>query len=140
MNTANLIIREWLNGSLFPLSAFLTYVILTFINDTRIEVGKGWSRTEGIPTACALAWIFFCDTIRAGGVWVILRTQNDGHVLPMYMQWIINVAFTFSAAALIVTILRCTYLFSPPRWGHRYWVASAITTLLFLLISHFTLT
>lgn len=138
LNTANLIIREWLNGSLFPLSAFLTWVILVFINDTRKEVGSGWTSTYGIPTACSLAWIFLCETVRAGGVWIILRTQNDGHAVPLYVQWVINTAFMFSAAALVVTILRCTYLFSPPRWGHRYWIASAATTLVFLLISHFT--
>lgn len=138
LNTSNLLIREWLNGSLFPLSAFLTWVILVFINDTRLEIGPGWSKTDGIPTACALSWIFFCETIRAGGVWIILRTQNDGYLVPLYVQWTINAAFIFSATAMVVTILRCTYLFSPPRWGHRYWVASAITTLAFLLLSHFT--
>lgn len=138
MLKSNLIIREWLNGSLFPLSLFLTYVILVFLWDTRQEIGPGWQREKGIATACALAWIFFCESIRAGGVWFILRTTNDGHVISVWMQWIINIAFMFSAAALVITILRCTFLFSPPRWGHRYWVASAITTLLFLIASHLT--
>lgn len=132
----NLIIREWLNGSLFPLSAFLCFVICVFLHDTWREEGKGWRKTPGIATACCLAWIFFCESIRAGGVWWILRTMNDGQVVSIWTQWVINVAFMFSAGALVVTILRCTFLFSPPRWGHRYWLASAITTLCFLLLSH----
>lgn len=136
--SSNLIIREWLNGSLFPLSFFLTFAVVTFINDTRLEIGRGWARAPGIPTACALAWVFLCETIRAGGVWFILRLQNDGHVVPIWIQKSINGLFIFAAFALILVILRCTYLFSPPRWGNRYWVLSAIVTAWFLLISHFT--
>lgn len=134
----NLIIREWLNGSLFPLSAFLCYVICHFLYGTRAEIGPGWQKEDGVATACALAWIFFCESVRAGGVWWILRTQNDGHAVSVWMQWVLNIGFCFSAAALIATILRCTFLFSPPSWGHRYWIASALTTLVFLLVSHFT--
>lgn len=133
---SNLIIREWLNGSLFPLSAFLTVCILTFLYDTRKMFGKRWTREKGVATACSLAWIFFCESIRAGGVWLILRSQNDGVPVPDWVQHIVNVAFMFSAAGLIVTILRCTFLFSPPRWGNRYWMISAGTTVVFLILSH----
>lgn len=135
---SNLIIREWLNGTLFPLSSFLCYAICTFLWETRREIGTGWTREPGVATACGLAWVFLCDAIRAGGVWFILRLQNDGHHVPLWIQQVVNGLFIFAAFALVLTILRCTYLFSPPRWGHRYWIASAIATGVFLLASHIT--
>lgn len=133
---SNLIIREWLNGSLFPLSAFLCVCILTFLWDTRKIFGKGWHREKGVATACSLAWIFFCESVRALGVWYILRSQNTGRDVPDWLQHVINIALMFTAAAMVITILRCTFLFSPPRWGNRYWMVSAYTTLAFLILSH----
>jgi hypothetical protein len=137
--TNNLIIREWLNGSLFPLSLNLSLIIAVFLWDSYFaarESRQKWFNMDGVPTACALFWIFSLDGVRAVSVWVILRINNNGMEVPMWMRQTTNVALALAAFGLMLTILRCTYLFTPPRWGNRYWIYSLVSTLIFLMISH----
>ena len=135
---SNLIIREWLNGSLFPLSLNLSIIIAVFMWDSYIYAithKKRWFTLEGVPTACALFWIFTLDGVRAVSVWIILRFANDGHVVPEWVREWTNYALITAALGLVLTMLRCTYLFTPPRWGNRYWVYSLLSTLAFLVVS-----
>lgn len=135
----NLIIREWLNGSLFPLSMNLTIIISIFLWAAwreGIAEGVRWQSISGVPTGCFLWWTFGAESVRAGVVWVILRTANDGHAIPKWFELFSNLAFICAAFALGLAILRGTYIFTPPKWGHKFWVYSAISTLLFLLASH----
>ena len=136
---SNLIIREWLNGSLFPLSLNLSIIIAVFMWDSYIEClaqGKRWFRMSGVPTACALFWIFSLDGMRAVSVWIILRITNNGDEVPEWVREWTSAALVIAALGLVITMLRCTYLFTPPKWGNRYWIYSLCSTLLFLFISH----
>lgn len=138
----NLVLREWLNGSLFPLSANLAFIIGVFLWDSWLYSiahpdGSRWWKMDGVPTACALFWIFSLESLRAGSVWIILRITNDGHEVPHWVREFTNVLLVVGGAGLAIMILRCTYLFTPPRWGNRFWLYSLATTLAFLLLSHF---
>jgi hypothetical protein len=137
--SSNLLIREWLNGSLFPLSLNLSVVIAIFMWDSYVYAvthKERWFTLEGIPTACALFWIFSLDGVRAVSVWIILRLTNNGHPVPEWLREVTNYALLAAAFGLALTILRCTYLFTPPRWGNRYWIYSLLSTLGFLILSH----
>lgn len=131
----NLIIREWLNGALFPLSISLSVIISVFLFDTWRFHGKGWTTLPGIRVSCAMWWLFTAESIRAGLVWVLLRIQNDGQLVTDTLDVAVNIGFMFGATALIVAFLRCIFLFTPPRWGHVYWVLSVLITCGFLVLS-----
>lgn len=137
--SANLIIREWLNGSLFPLSMNLTVIISIFLWSAWHE-GKAkdirWQSIPGVPTGCFLWWTFGAESARAGTVWIILRASNDGHTIPRWFEICSNLIFITAAITLALAILRGTYIFTPPKWGHAFWVYSAISTTIFLLASH----
>ena len=137
--TNNLIIREWLNGSLFPLCGNLAFIILVFLIRSYIyRDKKSWWSTPGVPTGCALFWVFMMETVRAGWIWWILRTSNDGYEVEKWVRDVSNISFIIAATVLVATILRCTYLWSPPRWQGFFWQYSAASTLLFLFISYYT--
>lgn len=130
----NLIIREWLNGGLLPLNISLVLSIGLFLWTTRREYGPGWSKVDGVPTACALLWIFASDGIRAGLVWNILYKSN-AHA-PMIeaasvSMVLINIGLVLAGIAGLTATMRCIYLFTPPRLGHWYWLASIVATFLF---------
>ena len=134
----NLILREWLNGSLFPLSGNLAIIIGLFLQTAWVDakrVGIRFQNVDGVPTACALFWIFAAESVRAASVWYLLRTTNDGKVVSDLMRALSNLSLTVVAGILIITMLRCTALFEPPRFK-GFWIYSAISTLLFLIASH----
>ena len=136
---SNLIIREILNGSLFPLCINLSLVIGIFLVTTYLEAkesSESWWTMPGVPTGCALFWVFLLESVRAFSVWIILRTTNDGRLVPEWVRDWTNVSLIAAAAFLVVTMLRCTYLFTPPRWGNSFWIYSIMTTIAFLVLSH----
>lgn len=133
----NLIIREWLNGALLPLSVALAIIISIFLAETWWKHGRGWTGLPGIAVSCAFWWLFTAESIRAGVVWVLLRIQNDGQKVTAALDWYVNIAFILGATLLILAFLRCIYLFTPTRWGHRYWIASLFVTIVFLALSEF---
>ena len=137
----NLIMREWLNGSLLPLNLSLIFVIGLFLWDTYQENHRGWSVVAGVPVACALWWIFAADAVRAGTVWMILRLSNRIPAIAVLdpstgtaMAWA-NVALIMAGIAGVMASLRCAYLFTPKAWGHWYWIGTALVTLSFLGIT-----
>jgi hypothetical protein len=137
---ANLLIREWLNGALFPLSANLAVILTIFLWSAWREGRRRnirWQTISGIPTGCFLWWVFSAESIRAGTVWFILRAANDGQRVPPWFEVTANILFINAAIALVLAILRGTYIFTPPKWGHKFWIYSAISTALFLFVSHF---
>jgi hypothetical protein len=135
----NLVIREWLNGSLLPLTANLAFIIGVYLYQA-YQYGKShgftWTRLEGVPTACALFWVFLAESIRAGFVWILLRTTNDGFKVSPDFETFSNVSLIFGAAILVASVLRCTYIFTPPYYRRVYWVFSLVTTVSFLIVSH----
>lgn len=138
--TINLIIREWVNGSLFPLSLNMTAIVTVFLWSAWLESRKNlrsWRTVPGAQTGCFLFWVFGAESARAGIVWLILRTTNDGRVVPRWFEVCANVTFILAGITLVLAVLRGTYIFTPPKWGHVFWVYSAMSTIAFLLLSHF---
>lgn len=135
----NLILREWLNGSLLPLSLSLSLIIGVFLFNTWLASGGGWqwrwTEEKGIKVSCAFFWLFAYESVRAGTVWVLLRIANDGQRVTEWLDSMVNIAFVVGAAGLAVTFLRCCYLFTPESWGHRYWIGTLIFTIVFLVLS-----
>lgn len=132
----NLIIREILNGALLPLSVSLAVILSVSLFETWRRHGPGWTSLPGIKVSCAMWWLFLCEAIRAGIVWVLLRIQNDNQVVPCALDFAVNIGFVFGASGLIVAFLRCIYLITPPRWGHTYWLLTVTIMASFLLLSH----
>lgn len=135
----NLIIREWLNGSLFPLTANLAFIIGVYIWQTRqygLARAVNWRSLPGVQTACALFWVFGAESVRAGFVWIILRTTNDGYRMNAAFEAFANFALVVGASLLVFWTLRCTYIFTPPSIRRYYWIYSLALTTAFLLLSH----
>lgn len=134
------IIREWLNGGLVPLNVSLVIVIGLFLFDTFRLHGRGWSKVEGVRTACTLWWIFLADGIRAGLAWSLLRIEVGGRPPFDAHRFLspdnINLGFIFAGIIAVCASLNCIRLFTPPKWGHWYWIASAVSTAAWLLFTH----
>jgi hypothetical protein len=96
--------------------------------------GKGWTSQPGIQTACVLCWLFLAESVRAGIVWGILRSQNLNYPIEKYSNWT-NGFLILCGIILVATMLRCIYLFTPTQWGNRPWIACAIFTFAFLILS-----
>lgn len=118
----NLIIREFLNGGLFPLSVILAAIICIFLLDVRAVRGRNWRQADGVEVSCALGWLFTAEAIRAGCAWLILHTQNRGGD-PAQADLLFNVLFIISGVALFAAFIRCIYLFTPTEW--RRWIVYA---------------
>lgn len=135
----NLIIREWLNGSLLPLSVALAFIIGVFLFNTWRAHGGGlswaWTEDGGVKSACAFFWLFVFESMRAGTVWVLLRIANDGQRVTAALDYVVNITFIVSAAGLIIAFFRCCFIFSPNSWGHRYWIGALFVTIGFLVLS-----
>lgn len=131
----HLIVREALNGAAFPLSLFLTMSVCFYLWQTFVLYGPGWTRQPGVSTACALAWLFFAETCRAGSVWFILQANNDGRVIPQNTIFTLNCILAASTIVLVLAFLRCTFLFTPDHLGNMTWIMSFIVALLFVIIS-----
>lgn len=131
----NLIIHEWLNGGLLPLNLSLLLAIGHTLYLTRRIHGRGWTWVPGIPTACALWWIFFADGLRAGLVWLTLRQQNEGGSF-ITIDGTTTYFYILAAAIGVLASLRCIYLFTPKEIGHLGWIVSAISTVTFVVFSH----
>lgn len=131
-----LLIREWLNGGLFPLSFMLALILSVHMASAYQRVGAGWTKAPGVQTACVLFWIFTADAWRAGFVWFTLRIINDGGTLPAWVETATTMGFIATAVMLIAAMVRCIYQFTPARLGHSYWILSVAITVAFLIVSH----
>lgn len=131
-----LLIREWVNGGLFPLSFMLALILFVFMVNTWRIVGDGWAHAKGISTACVLFWIFSLDALRAGFVWFTYRVVNDGGVVPPWLETAVAAGFIATGVGLVVAMIACIYKFTPAKLGHSYWILSVCITIAFLLISH----
>ena len=148
-----------MNGGLLPLNLSLVVVIGLFlwaewreaILQTRsspltvflpIDSFSTFQRAEGVQTACALWWIFLADAIRAGAAWSILNFRLGVAPVPTAVEipvmgaiaWV-NAGFIIAGVVGLIASLRCIYLFTPPRWGHWYWIGSVVTTLVFQIVT-----
>lgn len=137
--TNNLVIREWLNGSLFPLSCNLALVLAVYVMQSYYEYDRSVTRMRSaneVRVACGLFWVFLADAIRAGWVFLILRFTNDVGTVPEWVRQWSNYSLIGAASVLCAAILWCTYLISPPRWKPWFWKFSLLTTVAFVIINH----
>jgi hypothetical protein len=130
----NAIIREVLNGSLFPLFIFLSLMIGHYLWDIFRKSGSlnGWRRANGSQTACVLFWLLLAEGIRSGNVWYLYRTDTvHMNVATTSVGLWSTLVFVVTATVLIATILRATYLFTPMDTPHRewWWRGSALVTI-----------
>lgn len=131
----HLVIREALNGAAFPLSLALTLAICFYLASMFASYGRGWTRQPGVSTACALAWLFLAETCRAGSVWFFLQAGNDGRRVSESTTFYLNCLLAASAVILVLSLLRCTYLFTPPRLGNAPWIVAILAATAFVSLS-----
>lgn len=134
----NTLIREWLNGSLVPLTINLTLVIGVYITQCFYESrrdGTKFRNTPGIQTACVLFWVFAAESIRASCTWFALRSMNTGIAISNAVSDVSAVLLITAAAVMIAAFLRCTYLFTPPFVRNLLWTYSLATTVIFIVLA-----
>ncbi len=166
----NLIIREWVNGGLLPLNISLVVIIGIFLWDEWVKSQypggwrelrihpyihirdhyRRWHRRSGVPTACALIWIFAADAVRAGSAWYILWVANNKLPVrpPVLESMWVSSGFIVAGVIGLVASIRCIYLFTPdwdapqwvpskmvPYWRHWYWVTSLMLTFAFQIFT-----
>lgn len=136
---SNLLIREWLNGSLLPLTLNLSIVIGVYLFHSVSDARRSNTRLSDVPgvkTAHVLFWIFLAESIRAGSVWFSLRAQNSGKAVPPHVQDVLDMLLVVCVVVLMAAVLRCTYIFSPPQIRGIFWIYSLTATIMFVLLSH----
>ena len=126
-------IRELINGALMITCGWCAAICGLYVFDAwRESTGDGeWRKHLGTKVACALAWVFAFESYRTGSIWSVYYTTDI--VAPTTGSFIQTVGFMVGGVGLIVAILWCTYLFSPPRYVNRLWQLSFINTVLFLV-------
>ena len=151
----NLIIREWVNGGLLPLNISLVIVVGLFLRDewVKSQYPGGWRELQhhpydhiknhywrwhkrsGVPTACALIWIFAADAMRAGSAWYILWTANNKVPTATSSVDDLWVSGGFMVAGIVglLASVRCIYLFTPEKLGHWCWILSVFVMIAFQL-------
>lgn len=137
--SSHLLIREWLNGSLLPLTLNLSIVIGIYLSQSFLDsrrFGRRFMNTPGIHTALVLFWVFFAESARAGSVWFSLRMQNAGREIPPDVGNLLNVMLVMCGVILVTAVLRCTYLFTPPKVRNVIWIYSLFVTVTFVILSH----
>lgn len=128
-------IREWLTGGLFPLSAMFAFILLIFMAENAAVYGKNWTRRPGVVSACIFFWWIGLHAIRTGIAWLTLKAVNDEGDVPAWLLDLAGTLFVLTGAGLIAITLKGIYHFTPARWGHRYWIASVVVTVAFLLFA-----
>lgn len=139
MLNLNMIIREWLNGSLVPLTTNLTLIIGVYIVQCFTDAkrsGTSWHSVPGIKTAIALFWIFLAVSIRASFTWIELRAMNSEGELTPTLAHVSSAMLVLGTAVLTAAVLRCTYIFTPKVARNIFWVYSLVVTALFLVVTH----
>lgn len=139
MHFYNLVIREWLNGALFPLNVALTFAIGVYLGQSFLEARNqcvSFRYMSGVQTACSLWWVFLCEAIRSGAVYASLNAGNRDVELPPQAQEFASVSLAVAALILCITLLRCIYLFTPRSWAGYFTFASVLVTCAFLIFTH----
>lgn len=128
-------LREILNGAVLSLSIVLLAIMCLYLLATYRMYGRGWSKESGTATACALAWMLFAEACRSGVVWYTLRAQNDGAELSETFRVTSDIVLVVAGVILVLSLLRCTFIFTPPHLGNWTWIFSLLLTSTFLSLS-----
>jgi hypothetical protein len=143
------LIREMINGSAMILFLTLTMMVSVFMWDTMVEYTKSryfvgtprdpsrsWTHAPGIPTACALWWVFIAETYRTGAVWSLYQIgkgQRDGGIFFDGGSYWTSYGYLLAGIALNAGLLRAIYIFTPPEWKSKVWIHAAIGAVVFVL-------
>lgn len=155
-------IREVINGAGMILFLTLSIMILTFLWDTWVENSsatifikrrqgmnppvRDWRTVPGVPTACALWWVFAAETYRTGAIWYLYNVGRHLHTSPyptatapgigVFGEAGFGTSFGYLVAgiAMICGLQRCIYIFTPPEWKKRVWVYASIGAVVFCLL------
>lgn len=165
------LIREVINGVGMVLFLTLTLLVMVFMWDTWVEnssymmllrsrsgltvTSRDWRETPGIPTACALWWVFAAETYRTGAIWWLYNVGRHHHRIQHTTDisgpgvGVFNEAGFFASFGYLIAgvmlcggLLRAIYIFTPPGWKHKVWVYASLASVLFILsptLYHYTL-
>lgn len=132
------LIREVINGMSMVLFFTLTFLTWIFMWDTFIDKAKpDWRHERGIPTACALWWVFAAETYRTGAVWWLYqlgKEQGSAGVFFTPDGYATSYGYLIAGAMLIGGLLRSIYIFTPPKWERRVWLYALTGSLVFCSI------
>jgi hypothetical protein len=145
--THQALIREMINGTAFILCLTLALMITVFLWDTWVIkwplTYHEWADVPGVPTACALWWIFASEAYRTANVWL---TYNLGKIeasadlgrtivgVGMFGGGTAasTVGYLLAGLVLNAALLRCIYIFTPPDWKRRVWLYAVVGALAFI--------
>lgn len=138
------LLREVTNGIAFILFFSHVLMISVFLWDTWVEKGPlpivRWQGVPGVPTACALWWIFAAEGYRACIVWmsyVLGRMPNGNTEIAKSIYFATNSvlsSFGYLIAGLVLctALLRGIYIFTPPDWKRRVWIYASMGAVTFV--------
>jgi hypothetical protein len=139
------LIREYINGVGMVLCMTLAIMITVFLWDTFLtsKDGRTWTHIPGVPTACALWWVFTAESYRTGSIWWLYNVGKYSHSSP-YPEpanigvfneagFIASFGYLVAGIMLCVGLLRAIYIFTPPVWKRKVWLYAAIASMAFIL-------
>lgn len=132
------LIRENVNGATSVTCLVLAAVVALFMIESRNE-GGDWRHLPGVPTACALFWVFTAEWYRTASIWWLYRNPATRHIASLNdnaigMGW--SLGYSISGILLIMGLLRAVYMFTPPLFQESLWRITFIYIVMFLIGSH----
>jgi hypothetical protein len=139
------LIREVINGFCMILFLTLSLMVLVFMWDTWIASNstRDWRGAPGMPTACALWWVFAAETYRTGAVWVLYNIGRSHNTSPYPTANNIGIGvfgdagywstfgYLIAGFMLVGGLQRAIYIFTPPSWNRRIWLYSTLSASVF---------
>jgi hypothetical protein len=146
--THQALIREVINGFCMVLFLALTLMVLVFMWDTWVVTNpkRDWRTAPGMPTACALWWIFAAESYRTGAIWALYNIGKHDHRSPFPTADAAGIGvfgeagfwstfgYLTAGVMLIVGLQRAIYIFTPPEWKRKVWLYATISAGIFCLI------
>lgn len=134
------LIREVINGFCMVLFLALSLMVLVFMWDTWISANpkRDWRTAPGMPTACALWWIFAAEAYRTGAIWFLYNIGKHMHRSPyptadgagvgVFGEAGFGSSFGYLIAGvmLIGGLQRAIFIFTPPEWKSAVWIYATI--------------
>lgn len=137
------LIRECINGAAMVLCFNLAVVISSYLYDTWLESEPRniaqWRSIPGVPTACALFWLFLFESDRCGSVWWIYHaspTRTAGDLGGFALTNFFEVANYFAVGlGFNLVLLLLTWTFAPPGLKRDCSLISAVCAAIIVIFS-----
>lgn len=140
------LIREVINGFCMVLFLVLTVLVMIFMWDAFVTSKTSrWTNTPGVPTACALWWVFAAESYRTGAIWWLYNVGKDHHTSPYPTAsstgigvfgdagFMSTFGYLVAGVMLIFGLQRSIYIFTPPEWKRKIWLQATIAAGAFCL-------